>query len=1065
MESIDDIFLNARELDDPDERAAYLAKACSGDVDLRARVEAMLRDAEGAENFFGPRDSLGAVNYVTEAPDAIIGRYKLLQKIGEGGMGVVYMAEQREPVVRKVALKIIKPGMDTRQVIARFEAERQALALMDHPNIAKVLDGGTTQTGRPYFVMDLVQGMPITQFCDEAQLSTRDRLDLVLNVCSAIQHAHQKGIIHRDIKPSNILVTLHGEKPVPKVIDFGIAKATQQPLTDKTLFTQFQHFIGTPAYISPEQASLSGLDVDTRSDVYGLGVLLYELLTGKTPFDGRELLQSGLDEMRRTIREKEPPRPSTRLTVLQADELTTTARRHRTEPIRLIHAVRGDLDWVVMKCLEKDRTRRYDTANDLATDIQRHLSNEPVLARPPSLGYRFQKLAQRNKVSFAAAAVLFVAAVLSTWQAVRATRAERSARAVKDFLLAHVLAANPYVESEPDPGRRALIERVAGAVGTEFTDQPLIEAELRMVLSGAFAALSDASNAVLQCQKAFEIRRRELGLRHSDTLWSLSWIAQGQVNAAQGRTEVRRLLEDTLGEIRKSRRPLSSGDAEIVWTYGVLLFREDGRPADALPYMNEAVAVCRRIDDPKDYRFRNKLALLAWVTEQAGLVEEAGKIWDRAAQETEQLFDANHVLVAQFKKGRAGFLARQGRLRDALPLAEEAVPIYQRGLGTNHWQTLDSETLLAEIYDQLGRKEDTVRLYARVCPQFARFFPRRNVRERCREMANFFLREQRYAEANGVLESLQQWFQAHPPDRSEDWESLLRTELLLAQTLEQQAQLEDAGKVYTRLQPQLPKLFPRGRSDALAVARFFRGQSRIEQANAVLSALINSLETNRPNSREDFTLLIESTAAAKGWPAAAELCRRQFDEFSGSPQAWRIKATVLLYAGDREGYRDATTRALRLVTTRTNLDDGRTILTTALLHPTAWSAEDRGKIEALADVLRQGLRAPGADTNGYVRRTLVAAELRFGNPKEALAHLEKATPLIPSRSERGRVATLKALCLQALGRNDEARASLAEADEVMKASSAAPLPDTFLNQSDLYDRILRREAEAAVNGK
>src|SRR6266508_3725868 len=316
MESPDDIFLNAREIADPVERATFLTQACGADSNLRSRVEALVRDADEAQAFFGAEDNLpGMVAApLTEGPGTVIGRYKLLEKIGEGGMWVVYMAEQREPVIRKVALKIIKLGMDTRQVVARFEAERQALALMDHPNIAKIHDGGATDTDRPYFVMDLVQGLPITRFCDEANLSTRDRLDLFLDVCSAIQHAHQKGIIHRDIKPANILVTLHGDKPVPKVIDFGIAKATQGRLTEKTLFTQFQQFIGTPAYMSPEQAEMSGLDIDTRSDIYSLGVLLYELLIGKTPFESKDLLEVGLDEMRRTIREKEPVRPSTRLT-------------------------------------------------------------------------------------------------------------------------------------------------------------------------------------------------------------------------------------------------------------------------------------------------------------------------------------------------------------------------------------------------------------------------------------------------------------------------------------------------------------------------------------------------------------------------------------------------------------------------------------------------------------------------------------------------------------------------------------------------------------------------------
>lgn len=437
MESQDDIFLRAQEIADAADCARYLDQACKADAALKARVEAMLRDAEGAEKFFGTH-VLPVPAGPIEKPGMMIGRYKLLQVIGEGGMGVVYMAEQREPVVRKVAVKIIKLGMDTRQVVARFEAERQALALMDHPNIAKVLDGGTTDSGKPYFVMELVQGLPITQFCDERSLPTVDRLKLFLEVCSAVQHAHQKGVIHRDIKPSNILVTLHGDRPVPKIIDFGVAKATQGRLTDKTLFTQFQQFIGTPAYMSPEQANLSGLDVDTRSDIYALGVLLYELLTGKTPFDPTELLKAGLDEIRRTIREKEPPRPSTRLSTLEGDELKTTAKHRHIEAPKLLELIRGDLDWIVMKCLEKDRSRRYETANGLAMDLERHLANEPVLARPPSAMYRMEKAIRRHKVAFAAAivvaSVLILAAVISTWQAVRATRAERHAISLQNVV-------------------------------------------------------------------------------------------------------------------------------------------------------------------------------------------------------------------------------------------------------------------------------------------------------------------------------------------------------------------------------------------------------------------------------------------------------------------------------------------------------------------------------------------------------------------------------------------------------------------------------------------------------
>ena len=367
---------------------------------------------------------------ITETEGAVIGRYKLLQVIGEGGFGVVYMAEQTEPVVRRVALKVIKLGMDTRQVIARFEAERQALAMMDHPNIAKVLDAGATDAGRPYFVMELVKGIPITNYCDQHKLSTEDRLRLFLEVCHAIQHAHQKGIIHRDLKPSNLLVTLHDGKPVPKVIDFGIAKATQTKLTDKTLFTRYEQIVGTPAYMSPEQAEMSGLDIDTRTDIYSLGVLLYELLTGATPFATRQLLSVGLDEMRRIIRVQEPVRPSTRLSCpLVEDDVSP---RDAKSSAQLIKRLRRDLDWVVLKCLEKDRSRRYETANGLAEDVWRHLQNEPVAARAPTAVYRLQKLVRRHRTAAFAGSIvsiaLLAAVVFSTLSFLR----ERKARLTAD---------------------------------------------------------------------------------------------------------------------------------------------------------------------------------------------------------------------------------------------------------------------------------------------------------------------------------------------------------------------------------------------------------------------------------------------------------------------------------------------------------------------------------------------------------------------------------------------------------------------------------------------------------
>ena len=419
---VEAVYHAALEKESDAERSRFLDAACGGDPSVRARVEALLRANEQAGEFLRIRPPFQGTPVLwpsEEPPGSRIGPYKLLEKIGEGGMAVVYMAEQQEPIRRKVALKIIKLGMDTRQVIARFEAERQALALMDHPSIAKVLDAGATETGRPYFVMELVTGVSITEYCDKNSLSTKDRLALFLQVCHAVQHAHQKGIIHRDIKPSNVMVTQHDGKPVPKVIDFGIAKATNQKLTEKTLFTRYAHIIGTPAYMSPEQAELSDLDIDTRSDIYSLGVLLYELLTGTTPFSEEDLRKAGYIEMQRVIREQEPVKPSTRLSTL-GDTLTDIAKHRNCTPDLLRKAVRGDLDWIVMKSLEKDRVQRYETANALAVDVQRHLDSEPVLARGPGTTYRLHKFLRRHcsqTIAVLATAVFAGAAVvvLSLW--------------------------------------------------------------------------------------------------------------------------------------------------------------------------------------------------------------------------------------------------------------------------------------------------------------------------------------------------------------------------------------------------------------------------------------------------------------------------------------------------------------------------------------------------------------------------------------------------------------------------------------------------------------------------
>jgi serine/threonine protein kinase/tetratricopeptide (TPR) repeat protein len=432
-----------------DERGAFLDDACAGDAELRQRVDRLLQAHDRPDSvpqaLAAPiptvdpaphegEDSASGLVAAVERPGAVIGPYKLMEQIGEGGMGLVFVAEQQQPVRRKVALKVIKPGMDSRAVVGRFEAERQALALMDHPHIAKVLDGGQTAGGRPYFVMELVKGMPITQFCDDNRLTARQRLELFVPVCQAVQHAHHKGVIHRDLKPSNVLVTSHDGTPVVKVIDFGVAKAIGQQLTEKTVYTAFTQMVGTPLYMSPEQAGHSGLDVDTRSDVYSLGVLLYELLTGTTPFTAERLRQAGYDEIRRVIREEEPPKPSTRISTLGQAAATASAQR-QSDPKQLSRLLRGEVDWVVMKCLEKDRNRRYETASALARDLQRYLHDEPVLACPPSAGYRLRKFVRRNKVPVLAAGLVLLVLVggmvgttLGLVQAMRARAGEARQR-------------------------------------------------------------------------------------------------------------------------------------------------------------------------------------------------------------------------------------------------------------------------------------------------------------------------------------------------------------------------------------------------------------------------------------------------------------------------------------------------------------------------------------------------------------------------------------------------------------------------------------------------------------
>jgi serine/threonine protein kinase/uncharacterized protein HemY len=718
MDEVKEIFLQASELSAP-QRGDFLDARCGADSDIRRAVDELLAAHDSAAGFLdGP--TLGANGGLSAAiPAALrqLGRYKLLQVIGEGGFGTVYLAEQQSPVRRRVALKIIKAGMDTGQVIARFEAERQALAMMEHPNIARVFDAGATETGRPYFVMELVTGVPVTEYCDANKLTARQRLDLFIPICQAVQHAHQKGIIHRDLKPSNVLITLHDGKPVPKVIDFGIAKATQVRLTDRTLFTEFKQMIGTPEYMSPEQAEMSGLDVDTRSDIYSLGVLLYELLTGGPPFDAQELRSKAYGEMRRYICEVDPPRPSTKLSTRHA--LASIAAQRGTDPTRLGATLRNDLDWIVMKCLEKERARRYQSASDLALDVQRYLNNEPVTAVPPSAGYRIRKFVSKHKGPVVASAIVLfvlVAGIIGTTvgligrerqrriaeqqrlvaeqNAAEATRQAAVAQAVSRFQSDMLASADPF---NFQGGKVTVLQAIQAAVkeldAGKLKDQPLVEASVRHTVAVALKGLARYDEADAQLSAALELRRRYLSA--DDPQLALTINDQGAIRDAQGRPiEAEKLFRQAL-EIRRKTLPANDpAIAESLHNLGRALTAQL-RFEEAEPLYRESIAIKRKSLPPDHPDTATSLAQLAELLVQRGKLKQAEAMVREALEMRRRCLPAGHPSIANALSALAVILYTQGRIPEAESTAREALQIYRNTLPPQHPQ-------LATSCQQLG---------------------------------------------------------------------------------------------------------------------------------------------------------------------------------------------------------------------------------------------------------------------------------------------------------------------------------------------------------------------------
>jgi serine/threonine protein kinase/tetratricopeptide (TPR) repeat protein len=752
--SIDSIFCAAIEIASPDERRALVEQACGQDQDLKQQVERLLRaHFHGRSILDAPAQPVATVDESRhETAGTVLGPYKLLEQVGEGGMGTVWMAEQTEPIQRRVAIKVIKAGMASKQVLARFEAERQALALMEHPNIARVLDAGATDAGRPFFVMELVKGTPITRYCDDKHLSVRQRLELFGDVCRAVQHAHQKGIIHRDLKPNNILIAPFDGKPVVKVIDFGVAKATGQRLTDATLFTGFGAVVGTPQYMSPEQAETNNQDIDTRSDIYSLGVLLYELLTGSTPLTQKRVQEAALLEILRVIREEEPPRPSTRLS--STAELPAISAQRHTEPAKLTRLVRGELDWIVMKALDKDRNRRYETANALALDIQCFLRDEPVQACPPSVGYRLRKFARRHRGPVLAACLLLTTLLTgivgTTWGLLVAEQAhqaeaeqrhkveqerdakekarkeaednnrkalalaatEREAKQAEAAQRQQAEAIAKLLESvflELDPDEAALhlqkelagrLDQVAAKVAKESDVAPLVQARLRTAVGTAYLALGEYGKAAAQHEKALELYQLHQGPDDPLTLRSLERLAEAYRKG--GQLEKALDLHRQLLEKREAQLGPEHYGTLVSMNNLALAYADTGQLHQAVPLFDQALPKAKKLLGPDHYFTIVLMNNLAGAYSRLRDYSKARPLAEQAYAAAERRLGPDHGQTLRAMDNLALLLVRTGDFQKGLPLLEEALNKMSTRFGPDHPLTLHALNNLGVAYLDAG---------------------------------------------------------------------------------------------------------------------------------------------------------------------------------------------------------------------------------------------------------------------------------------------------------------------------------------------------------------------------
>jgi serine/threonine protein kinase/tetratricopeptide (TPR) repeat protein len=737
---------------EPSKRAAFLAEACRDDAELRREAESLISNATiSAATLNDPPDEL--------APK-VIGHYHLLQKIGEGGMGEVWLAEQKEPVRRRVALKLVKAGMNTREVMARFESERQALALMEHPAIAKVYDAGSTSQGAPYFVMEYVAGVPITEYCDNHQLSIKERLELFMQVCEGVRHAHQKAVIHRDLKPSNILVMEVDERAAPKIIDFGVAKALSQKLTLHTIFTSVGSLVGTPEYMSPEQALSSGEDVDTRTDVYSLGIIFYELLAGAPPI---ELRRVAFDEYLRRLREEDPPKPSTKVRTQDAATSSELARRRQTEPATLMKQIGGDLDSIALKALEKDRSRRYGSAGDFAADIARYLRHEAVLAVPPSAGYRARKFANRHRwglvMSCAFAVVLTAAAVISIRQSLRANREAAVAEAVNDFLRNDLLAqasaatqSGPTTKPDPDLKVRTALDRAAAKIGGKFDRQPEVEAAIRDTIGRTYLDLGLYPEARKQLERALELYRRVWGSKNPKTLGALRGVGravylQGQYpEAAALLSQALETQQQVLGPEHPDTLSLMHLLANTYYEQGkyaqseashkhilevrqrvlgpehrdtlasirslALVYYLEGKYDDSIALLTPLLETERRVLGPEHPDTLNSMNNLAMDYSQQRDYARAEALFSRTLEIRLRILGPEHSATLSSMHNLANLYLREGKYSQAEPLFTQTLETQRKILGSSHASTLMSMETLANTYASLNKYANAEALFA-----------------------------------------------------------------------------------------------------------------------------------------------------------------------------------------------------------------------------------------------------------------------------------------------------------------------------------------------------------------